>query len=299
MQRLNYHHLHYFWSVAKVGKLTEAAEMLHVSQSAVSTQIKQLEDILGQPLFVRRGRRLVLSEAGHIAFSYADDIFRRGEELAALLTQGRHPERQLVRIGAVATLSRNFQEAFIAPLLDRRDVGLVLQSGRLQDLLTGLSTHSLDLVLSNVAVQGDEEHPWRCQRIARQQVSVVGKPRGRKPFRLPDDLRDVPLLLPGPNNDIRAAFAVLCDHWNLHPQIMGEVDDMAMLRLLVRDSDAIAVLPKVVIRDEISAGVLKEYAVLPGVYENFYAISVKRHFESPLVKQLLHRTADDMLAAHT
>ncbi|MGE0820610.1 MAG: LysR substrate-binding domain-containing protein [Candidatus Binatia bacterium] len=193
------------------------------------------------------------------------------------------------------TLSRNFQEAFIAPLLDREDVSLVLQSGRLQDLLTGLSTHSLDLILSNVAVRSDEENPWRCQRIARQQVSVMGKPRGRKPFRLPNDLRDAPLLVPGPNSDIRAAFDLLCDHWNLHPRIRAEVDDMAMLRLLVRDSDAVAVLPKVVVRDEIGAGVLKEYAVLPGVYENFYAISVKRHFESPLLKQLLVRPSDEML----
>jgi LysR family transcriptional activator of nhaA len=297
MQRLNYHHLHYFWSVARIGKLTEAARILHVSQSALSTQIRNLEEVLGQDLFMRRGRQLILSEAGQIAFSYADDIFRRGEELTALLSGGELLERKLVRIGAVATLSRNFQEAFIAPLLDRADVSLILQSGRLEDLLSGLATHSLDLVLSNEPVRGDDEHPWRCRRIARQNVAVIGKAGRRKAFRIPEDLKDAPLLLPGPGNDIRSAFDLMCEQWNLRPVIRAEVDDMAMMRLLVRDSDALAVLPKVVVRDEIDAGVLKEYAVLPGVYENFYAIGVQRQFTPPLLKELLARSEDEVLNA--
>lgn len=297
MQRLNYHHLHYFWSVARIGKLTEAARMLRVSQSALSTQIRQLEDMLGQQLFIRSGRQLILSEAGNIAFSYADSIFRQGEEMAAVLSGGEFLERKLIRIGAVATLSRNFQEAFIAPLLDREDVGLIMQSGRLEDLLSGLGTHSLDLVLSNQPVRGDDEHPWRCRRIARQKVAVIGKAGRRKAFRIPDDLRDAPLLIPGIGSDFRSAFDLMCEQWNLRPRIRAEVDDMAMMRLLVRDSDVLAILPKVVVRDEIEAGILKEYAVLPGVYENFYAIGVQRQFTPPLLKELLARSEEEVLNA--
>jgi LysR family transcriptional regulator, transcriptional activator of nhaA len=296
MDRLNYHHLYYFWRVAKLGKLTQAAEDLRVSQSALSTQIRQLEDMLGQELFTRSGRRLILTEAGRMAFTYADEIFRRGDELMALMTTGERPERLRVRIGAVATLSRNFQEEFIAPLLERKEVELVLQSGRIEDLLKALSLHSLDLVLSNVPVRRDAENPWRCRRIARQQVSVIGKPGKRKTFRLPAGLVDIPLILPGNSSDIRSGFDALCERWDLTPRIRAEVDDMAMLRLLVRDSDALAILPKVVVRDEIKAGLLEEYAVLPDVHENFYAISIKRQFESPLVKELLTRPESQMLA---
>ena len=297
MQRLNYHHLHYFWSVARTGKLTEAARMLRISQSALSTQIRQLEDMLGQPLFVRSGRRLVLSEAGQIAFSYADEIFKQGEELAAVLAGGEFMERKLIRVGAVATLSRNFQEAFIAPLLDRADVALIMQSGRLEDLLSALGTHSLDLILSNQPVRGDGEHPWRCRRIARQKVAVIGKAGRRKKFQVPEDLQDAPLLVPGIGNDIRTAFDLMCEQWNLRPQIRAEVDDMAMMRLLVRDSDVLGILPKVVVRDEIEAGILREYAVLPGVYENFYAIGIQRQFTPPLLKELLARSEDEVLNA--
>lgn len=294
MQRLNYHHLHYFWTVARQGNLTRAAEMLHVSQSALSIQIRRLEDAMGQALFIREGRGLTLSEAGHIAFAYAEEIFSRGEELKAVLCGGGLQERQRLRIGAVATLSRNFQEAFIGPLLSRQDVALVLQSGRLHDLLTALNSHALDLVLSNVAVRGDAEHPWRCRRIARQQVSVMGKPRAR-PFRFPDDLRDTPLLLPGVNSDIRTAFDLFCETRDIRPRILAEVDDMAMLRLLARDAEGVAILPKVVVRDEVSSGRLVEYCTLPGVHENFYAISVKRHFGTALIKDLLARSEQEIL----
>lgn len=295
MSRLNYHHLYYFWSVAKQGSLTRASEVLHVSQSALSTQIRQLEEAMGQALFLREGRRLELSEAGRIALAYADDIFRRGEELAALLRDGGQRERQSLRIGAMATLSRNFQEAFIGPLMEREDIALVLQSGRLDDLLAGLGAHSLDLVLSNVAVRGSTDRPWRCRRIARQQVSIMGRPRGGAPFRFPEDLAETPLLLPGENSDIRTAFDALCEQWDVRPRVLAEVDDMAMLRLLARDSRGVAVLPKVVVRDEVASGVLVEYCSLPHVYENFYAITIKRHFQKPLVKELLARPQDEML----
>ena len=310
MSRLNYHHLHYFWAVAKEGNLTRAAAQLHVSQSALSTQIKQLEDQLGQPLFTRVGRALQLTEAGRVALTYADTIFATGNELNSLMRNGKRGvagmsgikrERQVLRVGAVATLSRNFQENFIKPLLVLPDITLVLQSGSLDELLTRLSIHNIDLVLSNRRVHSDASHPWRCRRIARQPVSLVGKKRARgKAFRFPEELADVPLLLPSHDSDIRAGFDLLCDQLGIQCNIRAEVDDMAMLRLLARDAaqdsaDSVALLPTVVVQDELRSGRLQEYCVVPQLYENFYAITVQRHFEPPLLKTLLKRTEADVL----
>lgn len=295
MARLNYHHLYYFWRVARHGNLTETAERLHLSQSALSTQIKKLETALGRPLFERVGRRLELTESGRIAMDYAEPIFDRGDELLAALREGQGPERQRLRIGAMATLSRNFQEGFIRPLIDRRDISLVLQSGRLEDLLGQLSTHRLDLVLSNTDVRSTAETPWRSRRIARQTVSVLGRPRADV-FRLPQDLDGAHLLVPGEHSEIRTALAMLCEHWQVRPRILAEVDDMAMLRLLARDSDAISIMPPVVVRDEIADGTLVEHARLPNVHENFYAISVKRHFQNPLIAELLARDPAEIIA---
>ena len=296
MSRLNYHHLHAFWAVAKEGHLTRAARRLHVSPSALSTQVQQLEQALGQRLFERRARTLALSEAGRVAMGYAESIFAAGNEMVSLLREGRGPDRQVLRVGAVATLSRNFQENLLRPLIVRDDVSLLLQSGGLEDLLGRLQVHTLDLVLANQPVEATGDAPWRCRRIARQPVSLVGPP-GLGVFAFPDDLATRPLILPSRAHGIRAAFDVWCEQRGLHPQVRAEVDDMAMLRLLARDAGALALVPTVVVQDELRAGALHELAVVPGLHEQFYAITVKRHFVPPLLKALLSRNEADVLAA--
>ncbi|HAP78444.1 MAG TPA: LysR family transcriptional regulator [Acidimicrobiaceae bacterium] len=294
MSQLNFHHLRYFWAVAKEGNLTRAARQLHVSQSALSAQIKQLEAQLGQPLFQRTGRTLTLTEAGQVTLAYADSIFDTGNELLEVLRGGMRDERQVLRIGAVATGSRNFQENFIRPVLGRDDVALELVSGSLPELLARLRVHSLDLVLCNQRVHASATDPWRCRRIARQQVSLVGLPSAQ-PFRFPDDLATVPLLLPGRDNELRLTFDLRCQQLGLRPRVRAEVDDMALLRLLARDSGSVALMPTVVAQDELRTGRLVELAVVPDLYENFYGVTVQRRFEPPLVAELLARPEHDVL----
>lgn len=293
--RLNYHHLYYFWTVARLGHLTKAAEQLHVSQSALSGQIRKLEDSLGHPLFIREGRRLKLSEAGRKAYSYAEEIFRQGEELSALFASGAVTSRERVQIGAVATLSRNFQEGFLRPLLGREDVELSLQSGHLDELLRRLSAHRLDLVLSNQSVLGNNDHPWRSRRLARQPVSMVGPPGLVKEFRFPGSLHGRNIIVPGAESIVRQAFDQLCDYHKVTPRVLAEVDDMALMRLLSRDTGVLSILPPVVVRDELRQGALVDYGALPGVYEEFYAISVRRQFEPRLITELLSQPTEQLL----
>ena len=297
MPFLNYHHLDYFRVVARTGNLTRAARQLNVSQSAVSTQIHQLEEQLGQPLFERQGRGLALSEAGRIALGYAETIHASGSELLATFRDGVRQARQVLRIGAVATLSRNFQESFVEPLFGRGDVTLVLQSGSLSELLTRLAAHNLDVVLSNRRVYADALHPWRSRRIAHQHVSLVGQPRTSvNSFRFPDDLQGLNLILPSPESELRAAFDLLCEQHALRITAFAEVDDMAMVRVLARASAVPAVVPTVVVRDELRDGTLQEYCRLPNLSEDFFAINVKRQYEHPLIKGLFERTDHDLLA---
>jgi LysR family transcriptional activator of nhaA len=293
--KLNYHHLYYFWEVARTGHLTRAAEALHISQSALSGQIRKLEDSFGEALFIREGRRLKLSEAGRVAFSYAEEIFRQGAELSALFESGHQPARETLKVGAVATLSRNFQEGFLAPLLERDDLELSLQSGGLDDLLRRLSAHRLDLVLSNQSVQGDQQNPFRSRRIARQPVSIIGPPDAATDVVFPGFLQGLRLIVPGAENNIRHAFDQFCDYHKVRPRLIAEVDDMAMMRLLARDTRYFSVLPPVVVRDELKAGSLVDYGALPGVYEEFYAISIRRRFEPAILARLLAQPVNDFL----
>ena len=284
--------------VAKEGHLTRTAEQLHVSQSALSTQIRQLQKQLGHELFTRDGRSLRLTETGHLVLEYAESIFSLGSELLALTESGELNRLQRLRIGSVATLSRNFQENFMRPVIGEAKIKLVVQSASLEELLEQLRVHKLDLILSNRAVAADNSTPWRCQQIAEQSVCLVGPPgAGADTFRFPRDLGNLPLLLPGPSSDIRSQFDLLCDEHGIEVDPYAEVDDMAMLRLLARDSGGLALVPEVVVQDELQTGRLQRYCVLEDVVERFYAITAKRHFELVALTTLLERSQESVKAA--
>ncbi|MBN58276.1 LysR family transcriptional regulator [Thalassolituus sp. UBA3500] len=287
MSRLNYHHLYYFWRVATLGNLTEAARQLHVSQSALSAQIRTLEESMNTPLFARQGRRLVLTDAGQRVLTYAGDIFSRGEELEALIKRGITPEVQQLRIGVLSTMSRNFIEGFITPLIERRDVRFSLHAQGMANLLNGLRNHQLDLILTNANVVNEGQSDlWQSQLLAQQPVAIVG-PDDLQNKKFPDGYSNMRWVLPAPNTEMRAAFDGFCSRWQYEPAILAEADDMAMLRLLARDTGALTVLPTVVVKDEIEQGTLKVHMTLPNVFENFYAVTVKRQFIPPVLTDLL------------
>jgi len=288
LRRLNFRHLHYFWVVAKEEHLTRAAERLHVSQSAISSQIRQLEDELGHELFVRDGRSLRLTEVGSLVLGYAESIFNLGAELLETVRGGDGQEMPELRVGAVATLSRNFQQNLLRPVIGDENLHLVIESASLEELVGRLRVHKLDLILSNRPVTADDQLPLRCRRVALQTVCLVGPPRpGRRRFRFPDDLAHTALLLPGHSSEIRSQFDLLCEELGLEPKISAEVDDMAMLRLLARDSGSVAMVPEVVVQDELEQSILKKYCEVPEIHENFYAITAQRHFQSAALKAVL------------
>jgi len=288
LRQLNFHHLHYFWVVAREGHLTRAAQQLHVSQSALSSQIRELESQLGHALFLREGRALRLTEFGVLALGYADGIFSLGSELVATAQSGTGLQAQHLRVGAVATLSRNFQDNFLRPVLGMPGIRLTHESASLEELLERLRAHRLDLILSNRPVTTDAQQRWRCRRVSRQSVCLVGPPRrGRKAFRFPEDLNDALLLLPGRSSDIRIQFDLLCEELGISLRPYAEVDDMAMLRLMARDSGGVTLVPEVVVQDELKTRLLQKYCEVPRVFENFYAITMRRHFQSAVMQALL------------
>ncbi|NSY39781.1 LysR family transcriptional regulator [Leisingera sp. ANG59] len=289
---LNYHHLRYFWAVAHDGNLTRTAQRLNLSQSALSVQIKQLEERLGHDLFERRGRQLHLTEAGRIALGHADAIFSTGQELVATLS-GKVQSRKALRVGALATLSRNFQIGFLRPILSRSDVEVVLRSGSPAELLEGLGTLNVDLVLMNQPPPDDSLTPYETHKIGEQDVSIVGTPGRLEPDRpLRELLLDQPFILPTAGSSVRAAFDALASRLSARPQIAAEVDDMAMMRLLAREDIGLALVAPIVVTDELNSGRLREAREHPRIQETFYAVTLRRRFPNPLVQELLERHSD-------
>jgi LysR family transcriptional activator of nhaA len=285
---LNLHHLRLFRATAREGTLTAAAKALNISQSAVSTQIKALEADLGHDLFERRGRNLVLTEAGRIALDYAEQIFRASEQLSATF-RAAGGQRKVLRIGALATLSRNFQMQFLAPLIGRDDVEVVLRSGTQSTLLRALDALAVDVVLTNLVPARDAASPYLVRRISEQPVSLVGTPArlALAEQGLHTLLATAPLILPTPETALRAGFDALIERLGIVPRIAAEADDMAMLRLLARSDAGVAVIPPIVVRDELAAGTLHELFRLPEITEEFCAVTIARTFPNPLLKEVL------------
>ncbi len=288
MAQLNLHHLRLFRAVATEGTLTGAARRLNLSQSALSSQLRTLEASLGHALFERRGRGLVLTEAGRIALDHAEAIFRTADDLAATLAETGRVRRAL-RVGALATLSRNFQMQFLRPVIGRPDVELVLRSGTQDELLRGLEGLALDVVLTDLPPARDAASPWIVHRIAEQPASLIGTPvrLGPGPRALEALLSTEPLLLPTPGTALREGFDAFVARLGIAPAIAAEVDDMAMLRLLAREDAGLAVIPRIVVQDELGSGLLVEAARLPGIVEAFLAVTRERRFPNPLVAELL------------
>jgi LysR family transcriptional activator of nhaA len=290
MSFLNYHHLRYFRAIATEGTLTGAAAKLGVAQSALSVQLKHLEESIGQPLFHRQNKSLVLTEAGRIALDYAETIFRSGEEMMSVLQNRTTSRRRVFRVGAVATLSRNFQLSCLQPFIGRDDVELVLRSGNLRDLLNQLQAHTLDVVLSNLPVRRESETAWHSHLLEQQPVALVGKrDRDQEKFNFPAGLESEPLLLPSLDTNLRAAFDLVMEREGMIPVIAAEVDDMAMLRLLAREGAGLALVPPVVVQGELERGILTEVYRFDDLSESFYAITPSRRYPNELVGEMLSR----------
>ena len=287
MSRLNYHHLQYFWHVAKMGNLTKVAEKLHISQSALSSQIKQLEESLECKLFLRQGRTLVLTESGNVALSYAESIFSKGNELESLLHKGMESENKIVRIGVLSTMSRNFIEGFVEPLLNNANIKLEIYANGQTTLLNSLTNHQIDLALTNIEVRGNANQLWECILLNRQPISVIGPNGFDIESNFSKKYQKYRWVLPGVESPIRAGFDGLCALHQFEPKIVAQSNDMAMLRLLARDSMALTVMSEVVVKDELKRGILKSYAQLPEIYENFYAVTIKKHSRKLEINNLI------------
>lgn len=292
MARLNYHHLFYFWQVARVGNLTQVAKTLHIAQSALSKQIRALEDQLGHALFERRGRQLILTSAGREVLNYADDIFQRGRELEQRIAIGLDDHRHHINIGVLTHLSRNFIEGFVAPLLSEPSISLSLTALNVTELLQGLTQQQFDLVLANHTISPEAGgQKWRVMSVSQQALAIVGPPDQVPSTEFPKGYDGFRWVLPSASTAIRMRFDEWCAAGQFMPDIKAESNDMAMLRLLARDSGALAVLPPVVVQDEISQGLLAHYQDIPNVYEHFYAITTAQK----TLPEPLQRLLDDAM----
>lgn len=286
MESLNYQHLRYFWAVARAETLTHAAASLHLTPQTVSTQIKDLEQALGESLFRRSGRRLVLTDMGEVVYRYADEIFAIGKELGEMLA-GQSVGRTLrLVVGVADVLPKLVAHRLIEPATNLDEpVRVVCRETGLQSLLTDLAMHQIDVVLSDAPIPPSIKIRAFNHLLGECGVTFMGISSLARSYRsrFPRSLDGAPVLLPTEGTALRGQL----DQWfqarGIHPKIVGEFEDSALLKAFGQAGAGLFPVPSVI---ETEAG--RQYRARPvgiadGVVERFYAISAERKIKHPAI----------------
>lgn len=297
MDWLNYHHLYYFWSVARAGSIHKAAAELRVSPPAISTQLRALEEALGTKLMERSGRRLALTEMGHTVFAYAEEIFDLGRELMDV-TKNRPVGRPLrLDVGVVDVLPKMIAHWLIQPAMRMPEqVRVVCREASADQLIAKLATHELDVVLSDSPVDPTLKVRAYGHQLGDTGTTFVGigAVAGKVKGKFPGSLNGQPMLLPTDNTSLRRNL----DHWfevkGVRPVIMGEFEDYAMLRALAQEGGGLFPVPSVFEKQLKKQDNVRVVGRTNEVRSQFYAISAERKLQHPAVLAICDTARKDL-----
>lgn len=287
MEWLNYHHLYYFWTVAKEHSVSKAAAMLHVAQPTVSAQIRTLERSLGQKLFERQGRTLTLTPDGEKVFRYAEEIFSLGRELLqSVKGDPQHAPRRF-RIGVSDALPKLTTYRLLEPALVMQPaMRLQVRIDKTDRLLGELATHAIDLVLADVPMMPSLRVRAFSHLLGESTVSIFGAAELARQVRrdFPASLHGAPMLLQTTNTALRLALDQWFDVHHIEPSIVGEVEDRAILQTLGEHGLGLFAAPTVIRKELCRRYHVAWVGELERVRERFYGISVERRITHPAVK---------------
>lgn len=284
MEWLNYHHLRYFWTVARKGGVRKAAEELHVSQPSISAQLRLLEESLGQKLFRRSGRNLVLTETGQLVLDYADEIFSAGRELMNAVKQrpGKHPVR--VNIGLTDAFPKLIAFQILrAAFRSEAAVHMICREGEIGPLVSHLQAHRLDIVLADEPASSALKAKTFNHRLGRSGVTFCAVPSLAAKLRrnFPQSLDGAPALLPTQNMGMRAALETWFDSKAIRPRLVGEFEDSALMEVCSTGGRGFTAVHTVVDRAALKHFGLRVIARVDECGTDFYAITAERRVKHP------------------
>ena len=298
---LNYHHLLYFWTIAREGTISAACQRLGLAQPTISKQLQQLERSLGERLFDRVGRNLVLTKFGQMVFLYADEIFSLGRELQEVV-EGRPADRpQRFVVGIQDVLPKLIANRLLKPAFDAEDpIHIICHEGKHVDLLGELAVHRLDLVLSDAPVTPGVNVRAYNHLLGECGIAFFAQPGMAKKYsrNFPESLHGAPMLLPGSTSAVRRDLDQWFSNREIVPNIVGEFDDSALMKVF--GQDAVGVFPS---PDVIETEICRQFRVkvvgrISDVRERYYAISVERRLKHPAVVAIFEAARQELFLKH-
>ena len=255
MEWLNYHHLRYFWTVAKEGSLARAAEKLHVSQPSISEQIRELESALGEKLFRREGRTNKLTEAGQVVFGYAEEIFALGRELMNAVKQRPGAKTLRLYVGVADSFPKLVTNEILKPVFTLpQTVHVICREGKMEDLLAQLAAHRLDLVLADEPASSSANFKVFDHPLGETGTTFCAEKNlaARLKRNFPESLHESPALLPVDNTTLRRALEKWFRERDIQPRVMAEFEDLALMNVMAVEGRGFIAVPTVAAKDALT-----------------------------------------------
>ncbi len=296
MAWLNYHHLLYFWTVARCGTIAAASKELLLSQPTISTQLKTLEDSLGQKLFQRQGRRLALTYVGRTTFRYADDIFRLGRELQETLARGPEGQRVRLSVGVVDVIPKHVAERLLEPAYEAvPELQLECQELPLPQLLSRLALHEYDVVLADQPAPPDVKVRAYSHKLGDSGTTFFGvKAFAGLAKRFPQSLEGQPLLMTSSGTAVRSDLDSWLASKGVRPRVVGEFDDTALMKVFAERGRGIFAAPTAIEDAIIDLHRLEVVGRTEEVRQGYYAITVERRLHHPAVVAIAESARKDL-----
>lgn len=286
MNWLNYHHLYYFWTIAKEGGVTAACKKLRLSQPTLSGQLKQFEEALGKPLFERKSRKLILNETGRLVFDHADSIFKMGDQLINAVQNESVKERVLFHIGVLPSLPKKDIYDFIKIALSHSHVQLSLKVASVDELLVELLNHNIDAIISHAKAPLDLKGIY-SYHLDKVPIIIVGS-RDFKGLRrgFPKSIEGKPIFLPSYKSYLRNEIDEYFKKNDVQPNIRGEVQDTEFLRVLAAAGEGLVTIERTAVSDLLKSKDLVTIGDNLGIWEDYYLIVSEKSSEHPMVEKI-------------
>jgi LysR family transcriptional activator of nhaA len=292
MDFLNYHHLRYFWVVAREGGLRKAADKLHVSQPTISAQIAALESAVGEKLFRRGGRALALTEAGQHVLTYADEIFSIGQDLLNSVKQRPTSRPLRLRLGVADALPKLVTYRIIKPIFHLpQPVQVSCWETKVSDMLAELTAYRLDLVLTDEPASSGVTRNVFNHLLGECGVTFCAESRLAAKLRrgFPKSLNGAPALLPMSNSGLRRSLAKWFHAKGVRPRLVGEIEDPAFVNILALHGLGFMAVPTLVANEVVTRFGFRAIGQTDECQQQFYAITPERKLEHPAITAITSR----------
>lgn len=286
MEWLNYHHLRYFWTVAKEGSLARAAAKLHVSQPSISEQIRELESAFGEKLFRREGRSNKLTDAGQVVFGYAEEIFSLGREMLNAVKQRPGAKELRLYVGVADSFPKLLTNEILKPVFAMPQTAhIICREGKMEDLLAQLAAHRLDIVLADEPASSSTNFKTYNHSLGETGTTFCAEKLLAAQLKrsFPKSLHDAPALLPTENTSLRRALETWFREQSIRPRIVAEFEDLALMKVMAAEGRGFIALPSVAVKDAVGHYGFQAIGRTESCRVQFHAITAERRIAHPAV----------------